>query len=325
MTRINRRNAIAMAALLGMAGIWSGTGYAQDYPAKPIKLIIPYAAGGITDVVHRVIADAASQKLGQPIIVENLTGAGGQIGARAFMTAAPDGYTIGVLNSGMGVNAPLMDKNFKAEVGKDYVPITRTVDISMVLTTSPKSGFKSARELLDYAKANPNKVTFGSSGTGGTGHLTIELIKSRLGIEATHVPYRGEAPLITDLTGGQVTAAVISYPKQLAESGQLLPLAVAAPERFKDVPDLPTFAEQGVDIVASAWQGFVAPAGTPDDIVAKLNAALAAAVDDPAVAEKLKDINMTLTPSSPQGFADYIKADIAQWEPVFESAGLKAK
>jgi tripartite-type tricarboxylate transporter receptor subunit TctC len=312
--------AIVLALGCGMAA------QAQTYPDRPVRLIAPFPAGGLADVLARAVGDEISKTLGQPVIVENRAGAGGNIGADAVAKAAPDGYTLLMTSAGILTANQFLYAKMPFDPAKDIIPVSNVADMPMMVVVSPKVEAKTLAEFVALAKANPNKMNFGSPGVGTTGHLGLALFMHAAGIKLTHVPYKGAAPAITDLLAGQIDGVVDNPPTVLPhiEAGKLRPLAVAARQRMPQLPNLPTAAEAGVaNFEASSWFGVAAPAGTPPAVVARLQKEIAAAVRQPTLVERFKKSGARLIGNTPEEFAQQIKNDRAMWGEVIKAAGIK--
>ena len=311
------------ALLIGLA--LSSHAAAQAFPNRPINLIVAYAAGGITDIAFRQIGQEMAKTLGQSIVIENRTGAGGRIGAEAIIRAPKDGYTIGVFNSAIGTNLPLMSPDFKLEPGKDYTPISSSIETYVVMVTNPSMPFRDVKGVIDYARANPGKLNFASSGAGTTGHLSFELLRYATGIDATHVPFKGDAPAFSAVAGGQVQMSITSGTvKPFVDSGKVIGIAVTSAKRWSLFPNLPSIQESGIkDFEASAWQGLVGPPGLPPDVVNRLNRSTVEALKDAELRRKLVDMGLVVGSSTPEEFTNFIKADLAKWTPIFKAANIK--
>jgi tripartite-type tricarboxylate transporter receptor subunit TctC len=313
---------ILLSACLGTAAL------AQTYPDRPIRLIAPFPAGGLADVLARAVGDEISRSLGQPVIVENRTGAGGNIGADAVAKAAPDGYTLLMSSAGILTANQFLYATMPFDSEKDFVPVSNVADMPMMVVVNPNVAAKTLGELVALARANPDKLNFGSPGIGTTGHLGLALFMHAAKIKLTHVPYRGAAPAMTDLLAGQIDGVVDNPPTVLPqiEGGRLRPLAVAAKQRMALLPDLPTAAEAGVSgYEASSWFGVVAPAGTPPAIVDKLHRTIAAALAQPAVRERFAKTGARMLGNSPDEFAQQIKSDRKMWGELIRAADIKAQ
>ena len=307
-------------ALLG-----ASVAQAQNYPDRPIRLIAPFPAGGLADVLARAVGDEMSKTLGQPVIVENRVGAGGNTGADAVAKAAPDGTTLLMASAGILTANPFLYAQMPFNAETAFIPVANVADMSMLVVVNPKVAAKSLKEFVALAKEQPGKFNFGSPGIGTTGHLGLAMLMVAADIKITHVPYRGAAPAITDLLAGQIDGVVDNPPTVIAhiQSGMLRPLAVAAKQRMALFPDIPTAAEQGLaNYEASSWFGVAAPAGTPPAIVAKLNQSIAAAVRTPAMQERFGKSGARLLGDSPQEFDARIRAERAMWGQIIKAANI---
>lgn len=297
-----------------------------DYPDRPVHLIAPFPAGGLADVLARAVGDELSRSLGQPVIVENRTGAGGNIGAEAVARSAPDGYTLLMTSAGILTANQFLYATMPFDPEKDFVTVSNVADMPMMVVVGPRVQAKTLKEFVDFARANPGKLNFGSPGVGTTGHLGLAMFMHAAGIKLTHVPYRGAAPAITDLLAGQIDGVVDNPPTVLPhiQAGKLRPLAVAAKQRMALLPDLPTAAEAGVaNYEASSWFGVVAPAGTPPAIVERLHKDIAAALRKPALQERFAKSGARLLGNSPAEFAQQIVRDRKMWGEIIRAADIK--
>ncbi|MDO8874973.1 MAG: tripartite tricarboxylate transporter substrate binding protein [Pseudolabrys sp.] len=318
---------LLMLALLFSVGAGAAA-QAQIYPDRPIRLIAPFPAGGLVDVLARTVGDELSKSLGQPVIVENRPGAGGNIGAEAVAKATPDGYTLLMTSAGILTANEFLYAKMPFDPATAFVPVSNVADMPMLVVVNPKVEAKTLAEFVAYAKANPGKLNFGSPGIGTTGHLGLALFMHAANIKLTHVPYKGAAPAITDLIAGQIDGVVDNPPTVLPhiQAGKLKPLAVAAKARMPQLPDLPTAAQAGVaNFEASSWFGVAAPAGTPPAIVARLHKDIAAALAKPELRERFAKSGARLLGNTPEEFARQIVADRKMWGEVIKAAGIKAQ
>jgi len=303
-----------------------GAVVAQTYPSRPVKLVVPFPPGGPNDIIARVVAQRMSELLGQPIVIDNRGGAGGVVGTDAVAKAAPDGYTIGICSAGaIAISASLVEKVPYDSV-KDLTPITLVATVPELLVVPESLPVKTFQELVALAKAQPGKLNFASSGPGSMPHLAGELLKINAKIDIVHVPYRGAAPAVNDVLGGQVQMVFLDTPVLLPhiKSGKFRALAVAAKERAPSVPDVPTMSELGLASVdAENWYGMVGPANLPKDIVDKLNKAAADAMKSPEVIDKLTPQGAKLIGDSPEHFGAFIKSEILKWGAVVKASGAK--
>ena len=299
---------------------------AQAWPSKPIKYIVPFAPGGTTDILARTVGEKLSVALGQPVIIENKPGAGGGVGAEFVAKAAPDGYTImGGTISTHAINASLY-KSLPYDPIKDFVPIVLLARVPNMLVVNVDIPAKSVPELIALLKANPGKYSFASSGNGTSQHLSGELFKSMSGTEMQHIPYKGSPPALQDVVGGQVTMTFdnITTAWTLAKAGKLRALAVTTASRSAVAPDVPTLAESGLaGFEVSSWQGVFAPAGTPPDIVRRLNAEIVKILNTPDVKEKLVSLGLDVGGNTPEEFLVMVKAEVVKWADVVKKSGAK--
>lgn len=297
---------------------------AQDFPIKPIRLIVPFPPGGPNDIIARVIGQKMSELVKQPIIVDNRTGQGGVLGTDAVAKAAPDGYTVAIASAGALAISPSMEK-VAYDTLKDLAPVTLIATVPEMLVVAPNVPAKNISELVALAKAQPGKLNFASSGPGSLPHLAGELFKLTAKIDIVHVPYRGAAPAVNDLLGQQVQMTFLDLPVVLPQinAGSLRGIALGGRERAATAPDVPTTAEAGMpDLIIENWYGMVAPAGTPPAIIARLNTLANAAMADPSVKDKLAEQGLTLAGDTPEHFRDFIAADIKKWAKVIQDAGV---
>ena len=300
--------------------------FAQTYPGKPVRFIVPFPPGGPVDTTARGFTHKLSEYWGQQAIVDNRAGAGGIVGAEIAAKSPADGYTVFVCSIHHSV-LPGLKPNLPYDIEKDFVPVTFAALFPIILVEHPSVPAKTIPELIAYAKKNPGKLAFGSAGTGGGTHLAGELFKAQAGVDLLHVPYKGSAPAMTDLLGGQVQLMFSDAPTALPhiKSGRVRALGVASPKRSTLVPDLPTIAESGVKgYEAYSWAGVVAPAGTPAAIVAKLNADISKALSQPDVKKRLFEEGAEAMPTTPEQFGKMLKAEIAKWTKVVKDANIKA-
>ena len=296
------------------------------YPSKPIRMIVPYPPGGPTDVLGRIVAQKLSESLGQQVVVENRPGASGMIGSEVVAKAAPDGYTL-LTNASIHVINPSLYPKMNFDALRDFAPVSLIAQVPLILVVNPGLPVKSVPELIALAKAQPNRLNFGSSGNAAAPHLAGESFKIATGVQMQQVPYKGSAPALTDLIGGQVQLIFDSMPSAMphVKSGKVRALAVTTAKRSPTVPDLPTIAESGVpgfDI--STWYGVWAPAGTPKDIVNKIAAEIAKALHQPAVRERLAALGAEPVGNTPEEFAAYCQSELAKWSKIVRESGAKA-
>jgi tripartite-type tricarboxylate transporter receptor subunit TctC len=299
---------------------------AVDYPLRPIKLVVPYAAGGPTDVLGRVVADYLGRDLKQATIVENKPGAQGAIGAEAVARADPDGYTLLVAAGSIIVLNPMLYKKLSYDPSKDFRMLALVTDLPVVMEVHPSVPAKTVAEFVAYAKQNPGKLNFGSAGTGGTIHLAGEMFKQVAGIEMTHVPYKGAGPALTDLISGNIQVMFDSLSTALppVKSGLLRPLGISSAQRSPDLPDVRTIAESGYpDYAVSVWYGIVAPSKLPDDVAQKISASLDRALNDDVFRTSLEKIGFPVfRPRSAAAIKEFIDADRARWSGVIRAQNI---
>jgi tripartite-type tricarboxylate transporter receptor subunit TctC len=319
-----KRMAALMVGLALAAGADSVGG--QTWPSKPIRWVVPFAPGGTTDILARTVGDKLSVALGVPVIIENKPGAGGGVGAEFTARAAPDGYTImGGTISTHAINASLYNK-LPYDPVKDFAAITLIARVPNMLVVNPAVPAKDVKELIVLLKANPGKYTFASSGNGTSQHLSGELFKTMAGVEMQHIPYKGSPPALQDVMGGQVTMTFdnITTAWTLAKDGRLRALAVTTARRSAVAPDVPTLAESGLPgFEVGSWQGVFAPAGTPPDIVKRLNAEIVKILNQPDVKEKLVALGAEPVGNSTEEFSAMVKAEVVKWSDVVKKSGAR--
>ena len=314
----------ALAAALSVL-LWSALAAAQDFPSKSIRLIVPFPAGGPNDIIARVVGQRMSELTKQSVVIDNRGGQAGVLGTDAVAKANPDGYTIGIVSASALAISPTMEK-VPYDVAKDFAPVTLVVTVPEMLVVTSNVPAKNMTELIALAKAQPGKFNFASAGVGGLPHLAGELFKLTAKIDIVHVPYRGAAPAINDLLGQQVQMAFLDLPVLLPhiKAGTLRPIALGAPQRAPTAPDVPTTAEVGMpDILIENWYGMIAPAKTPDNIVAALNRIANEAMADPSVKEKLADQGLAVAGDTPEHFRGYINAETKKWAKVIKDSGVE--
>jgi tripartite-type tricarboxylate transporter receptor subunit TctC len=295
----------------------------SDYPNKPIRLVVPFAAGSTPDVFARIVGDRASQGLKQTIVIENRAGAGGNLGTDVVAKAAPDGYTIGASITGPLVNNTVLYKKMPYDPFKDLAPITFGVHQANVLAVSPSLGVNTLKELMDLLRKNPGKYNYASIGVGSLSHLSVEMLKTLTHSFVVHVPYASSPAAVTSVLQGDtqiISLAPLAVMPQV-QAGKLKALAVSTARRVPQLPNLPTFRESGVPMDGSAWIGLVAPAATPAPILQRLNQEFVAAMRDPAINDKLKSQYMDAEPGTPQQFAAFMREELAKWGPVIKRSG----
>jgi tripartite-type tricarboxylate transporter receptor subunit TctC len=299
--------------------------HAQNYPNKPIRLVVPFGPGGPTDVSARILAQIVQSALGQSVVIENRPGAGGALGSKSVATAEPDGYTLLIGTSATLGVVPALMKNAGYDPVKSFAPVAKIADSTLVLVAPAAFPASSVKELVAHAKANPGKLSYASAGVGNQTQLLAELFKSKAGIDVLHVPYKSGAEMVTAILGGQVQMAFpdVSILIPLIREGKLQALAVTSAKRHPQLPDVPTMGESGIaDFIMTFWSGVVAPAGTPADIVDKLNVAIAEGLRSTAIRESLAKVGAEAAPGSPQDFADFIAAETKKWSAVAKLSGI---
>jgi tripartite-type tricarboxylate transporter receptor subunit TctC len=322
--KISRRKFLHLAAGSGALPMLSRTAQAQAYPSRPVHIIVPYAAAGPNDIVARVVCQWMSEHLGQPFVIENRPGAGTNIGTEMVVHAPPDGYTVLVVSSSHAINATLYDKlNFSFI--RDIAPVASIMRVPNVMLVNPAFPARSVREFIDYGKANPGKLNFGSSGVGASNHMSGELFKAMTGLDMMHVPYRSSGPALTDLIGGQVQVMFSPLPESIEtiKAGKVRALAVTTATRSQALPEVPTVAESVPGFDASTWQGIGAPKDTSGEIIARLNNEINAALADPKIKARLADLGSVPMPMSPGDFENLVVADTEKWAKVIHAAKIK--
>ena len=301
---------------------------AQAWPAKPIRLVVPFTPGGVTDTSGRVIAEHLGKRLGQNVVVDNKPGASGNIGTQMVATAEPDGYTLLLAFDGtMVINPNVFDK-VPFNTLQDFASVGKIGDAVLILVTHPNSGLKTLRDVIAQSKSRQGGLSYGTSGTGSTPHIAGELLKQRAGANLVHIPYKGGGQAMTDLMGGSIPLVytAVAGAVQHVKAGKLHAVAVSSAQRAPSMPDVPTFVEAGVpDFESSSWVGILAPAKTPRAVIERLNTELNAVLADPAVRERLSGLGITPTPGTPDKFTDEMKRDLARYGAVVKAAGIKAE
>ena len=319
----------ALAPLMAAAALLAGAApaTASDYPSKAIKLVVPYSAGGSTDALARLVAEKLTQRLGQPVVVENKPGASEQIAITSVTKAPADGYTLLLSTfSGLAVNPGLYGAKLPYDPLKDLAPVSLAATVPTVVVVHPTVPAKTMAELAAYMKAKPGSVSYASAGNGTPSHLGMESYKKSTGLDAVHVPYKGGAPALQELMGGQVQVMMALAPEAmpLVKSGKLRAVAAATTQRITAYPDLPTVAESGLkDFELTFWYAFMAPAATPPDVLAKLNQNIDAILQDKDVRARLAEMSLDVVGGAPSRVTDRIKADGARWKKVIDDAGIK--
>ena len=319
----------AAARIAGLAAAWPAFAHAQSYPAKPLRLVVPFTPGGSTDVLGRAIGNEIGRSLGQPVVVDNVPGAGGSVGAERVAKAAPDGYTLLMGHIGtLAVNPSLYPK-LGYDPLKSFVPVAWVARVPNVLVVHPSVPAQDFKALIAHAKAHPGTLAYGSGGNGSAAHIAMEFLKLQTGTSLLHIPYRGTAPAVTDLIAGQVQVLFTGLPALLPQikAGKMRALAVSSPQRLALLPDVPTVAQTGVagtqNFEADQWYGIVAPAGTPADVVALLNQHVNKALTSEEVRARLAAEGAQATPGTPQAFGQLIAREIPRWAQVVKAARIQ--
>ena len=298
-----------------------------NYPVKPIRLVVPFTPGGSTDILARAIGLELTKAWGQPVVIENVPGAGGSIGADKVAKAPADGYTLLMGHIGTLAVNPSLYPNLPYDPVKNFAPVAWVARVPNVLVVHPSVKATTVQELVALAKSKPGQLNYGSGGNGSAANLATEYFKMQTGTSLLHIPYRGTAPAVTDLVGGQIQVLFTGAPAVMGQikSGQVRALAVSSPKRMDALPDLPTVADAGYkNFEADQWYGVVAPAGTPKDIVAKLNSQINQSLNSAELKTRLNNEGAVATPNTPEVFGSLIQSEIARWKPVIQSGRVKA-
>jgi tripartite-type tricarboxylate transporter receptor subunit TctC len=322
--KLPRRRFLLLAAVAAALPALSRFAWAQTYPVRPVRIVVPFAAGGSTDISARLIGQWLSERLGQQFVIENRPGAGSNIGTEVVVNAPPDGYTLLLVGSSSAINATLYEKlsfNFL----RDITPVSGINSVSFIMAVNPSFPAKTVSEFIAYAQANPAKVSVASGGSGTMGHLSGELFKRMAGLNMVHVPYRGEALALTDLLGGHVQAMFGSTPASIeyVRAGKLRALAVTTATRLETLPDIPTVGEFVPGYETSAWQGVGAPKNTPIEIIDRLNKEINAGLADPKIKARVADMGGTVLAGSPANFGKLIADETEKWGKVVKVSGAK--
>ena len=320
-----RRHWLALSTV-AVAAACAGPAFAQSYPTKPVKLQVPFAPGGTTDLIARVISDALGKALGQPVIIENKAGGGGVIGATETARATPDGYSLGMATVSTTAANPAINTKIPYNPLTDFTPIINIAATPNIIAVHPGFPAKDYKAFIAELKKSPGRYSFASSGTGSIGHLQMELYKTLSATFITHIPYRGSGPALNDAVAGQVPIIFDNLPSALpfVKENRLVPIVVAAPERLAVLPNVPTFKEVGLEPVnRMAYYGIYGPKGLPKEVVDKVHAGVLKALQDPAVRKRIEDTGSIIVANSPQQFSDQIRAEYDVYKKVVDSAKLK--
>ncbi len=321
---LSRRHVLEFAVGAASAAAAGSLSWAQAYPSSPVRIVVGFAAGGAQDILARLVGQALSERLGQPFVIENRPGAGGNIATESVVKASPDGYTLLLLNTADAINLTLYEK-LGFNIVRDIAPVADILHMPAVMVVNPSIPPKTVPEFIAYAKSNPGKVSMASAGIGSTGHLAGELFKMMTGADLVHVPYRGGAPALTDLLGGQVQVffGVVASSIDYIRTGRLRALAVTTAVRSPELPDVPAVAESVPGYEAGGWSGIGAPKDTPAEIIVTLNEAINATLANPKTKDRLIALGGTPAPSSPAEFAKFVADETEKWRKVIRSAKVK--
>ncbi|MGD9946554.1 MAG: Bug family tripartite tricarboxylate transporter substrate binding protein [Burkholderiaceae bacterium] len=313
-------------AFLGAAAVAlsAAAAHAAEWPERPIRLIVPYPTGGLADIVSRTIGDEVSKVLGTPVVMENRSGAGGQIGLQTMLQAPKDGYTIAMVVPATMITLPLTNPDYKIKPLEQLEPITIAVDTFVTLVVDPALGIKTLDEFVAYAKSKPEGLNYGTPGAGTSFHFAAVLMAQKLGINAVHVPYKGEQQILNDIAGRALQFALVTNTgKSFIDAGKVTALAVTSSKRVSSLPNIPTFREAGVDFTTDGWVGYAAAKGTPKPIMDKLNAAFVKALNTPAVKQRLTDMGYQVIGNTPEQFTESVRAGMKKYGDLVRSGAVK--
>jgi tripartite-type tricarboxylate transporter receptor subunit TctC len=309
-----------------MLGALALTAVAGPWPERPVRIVVPYPAGGLTDVVTRVVAEELGRQIGKPVVVENKSGAGGMIGLQAVLQAPRDGHTIALVVPATMITLPLTSSSYKIKPLQDFEPITAAVDTFLTLVVSPSLGIKTLPDFVAYARRNEGKLNYGTPGAGTSFHLNNLLMARKLGIRATHVPYQGEVQFLNDVASGVLQYALVSSAgKTYIDNGRVVPLAMTAPARSSSLPNVPTFGEQSVDFTTDGWVGYALASGTPPEAVEQVSAALMKAIRSPAASKRLSDMGFIVVGNDRASFKASILRSTKTYEELVTSGEVKVQ
>jgi len=323
---MQRRHLIALTSVFMLGVTATGSALAQNYPNKIVKLQVPFAPGGTTDIIARVIADPLGKALGQSVIVENKAGGGGVVGATELSRAVADGYILGVATVSTTAANPAINPKITYNTLTDFTPIINIAATPNIIAVHPSFPARNYKEFVAELKKNPGKYSYASSGTGGIGHLQMELFKNLTGAFVTHIPYRGAGPALNDTVAGQVNMIFDNIPSALPfiQQKRLIPIVVAGPQRLAVLPDVPTFKELGLEPVnRMAYYGIIGPKALPKEVVDKVNAGVKKSLEDPAIRKRIEDTGSIIIANTPEQFTEQIKAEFEVYKKVVDAAGLK--
>ena len=323
---MQRRHLIALTSVFMLGVTATGSALAQNYPNKIVKLQVPFAPGGTTDIIARVIADPLGKALGQSVIVENKAGGGGVVGATELSRAVADGYILGVATVSTTAANPAINPKITYNTLTDFTPIINIAATPNIIAVHPSFPARNYKEFVAELKKNPGKYSYASSGTGGIGHLQMELFKNLSGAFVTHIPYRGAGPALNDTVAGQVNMIFDNIPSALPfiQQKRLIPIVVAGPQRLAVLPDVPTFKELGLEPVnRMAYYGIIGPKALPKEVVDKVNAGVKKSLEDPAIRKRIEDTGSIIIANTPEQFTEQIKAEFEVYKKVVDAAGLK--
>jgi tripartite-type tricarboxylate transporter receptor subunit TctC len=325
MKKIHRREMMVGLVGIGACAAVTPRALAQTWPSRPVTLIVPFTPGTTSDVIARSLAHELTEQLGQTFVIENKTGAGGNIGAAAVARSAADGYTILFATTGQAATNQLMYKQMEYDPQRDFTPIVLVSKAPIIIAARPEAPYSSLQEFIDFAKANPNKATAGFPGSGTLGHITGELLQAKAGIVFSYTQYRGSAQILTDLIGGHIDVGMDSMAAYVpaVEAGKIKALALASAKRWPKLPNVPTVSESGLPgFEASVWYAVLAPANVPAEIVTKINSATNAWLVKPKTKEFLNNLGIETAGGSPQQVRDFIKSEVEKWAPIIKAANI---